>query len=592
VTIARPKTAAPVPPEPLEATPGPADTPVLRPRLLELGVGLLVVVVPLAFLPMSASEFVDVKLVLVLVACALLWAGGVRVDRTLAILAGAWVAAMALSAAAGVDPWISVLGVDSNAGGLILLGASASALVVGASLPRSLVERIPTWLFLATVPVALIGVMWRFAPEALRPLGSNLVFEGSTLGHPVFLSGMAAAGIAAAVGARLRRTAWFVAALVLITTALSLSTKRSGLLAVAVGLAIALVRSRPGRARTLLIGGVVLATLGGWTVASAFVPEDQALSGVQRFEELDSDSAAARVHTAEALLRAWKDRPLLGWGVGNTWPGYLTHASIEDVEVAHRGMADGHNLLLGAAVTTGVVGLVPLLGLIAVVSVRAARRERALGWAAGTAAALFVTHLLQPVHTSLTPLMFLLAGIAAGAVVRAGPRRVPARLGRAVVGVLLSAGLVLSTLVLASSVLEKWGQSYNSTWALRAAVSLAPGRIWPVQRLAVYRAQDAAMGDAGAEQEARELVRDLVGRHPLNPDARMVAVEVGLSMNDVGYAWRWLKRQIALFPSDVASLTEGGLEFLETGRRPGFEEFGQAAGADAETSSEGTEDDP
>jgi hypothetical protein len=334
----------------------------------------------------------------------------------------------------------------------------------------------------------------------------------------------------------------------------------------------------------LLIVGVVVGTLGVWSVASSFVPAGEELSGVQRFEQLDSDSAAARVHITKALTRAWADRPVLGWGVGNTWTAYLKHASLEDVEVAHRGIADAHNILLGTAASTGTVGLIALLALIGVVVRRAWKGPRQLGWAAGAAAALFVTHLLQPVHTSLTPLMFLLAGIAAGSAGPTRAARTPVRVGRAVVGVLLTAGLVLSTLVLASSVLDRWGRSYNSTWALRVARSLAPGRTWPVQSLIVYRAQDAASGVAEAEREVLDMIDDLLGRHPLNPDARMIAAQAGLMMNDPEFARMWLQRQMEAFPSDFASLNPAGVEFLRTGELPGYDELAESALDDADTS--------
>jgi hypothetical protein len=153
-----------------------------------------------------------------------------------------------------------------------------------------------------------------------------------------------------------------------------------------------------------------------------------------------------------------------------------------------------------------------------------------------------------------------------------------------VVGVLLSAGLVLSTLVLASSVLDRWGRSYNSTWALRVARSLAPGRTWPVQSLIVYRAQDAASGVAEAEREVLDMIDDLLGRHPLNPDARMIAAQAGLMMNDPEFARMWLQRQMEVFPSDFASLNLAGVEFLRTGQLPGYEELAESTLAGADTS--------
>jgi hypothetical protein len=64
----------------------------------------------------------------------------------------------------------------------------------------------------------------------------------------------------------------------------------------------------------LIVGGC--RTLGAWSVASSFVPGGDEPSGVQRFEQFDSDSAAKRVHY-EGAVRAWADCPVPG-GVGNT----------------------------------------------------------------------------------------------------------------------------------------------------------------------------------------------------------------------------------------------------------------------------------
>ncbi len=553
-----------------------------RPRLLELGVGLVVVAVPLVFLPMSATPFVDVKIAVLLVACLLIWAGSARSDRTVALLAGGWVGALGLSAVFGVDRWLGLTGQDNVPGGLILLGPCAFLLVSGAALPRSIVDRVPTWLFVSAVPVAVVAILSRFAPEVLAH-AVHLDLGGSTLGYAVLVSGMMAVALAGAAGVRTRHRAAFVAAMIVLASALSLSSKRAGLVAVAVGLVVTLVRARPGRARTLLISGVVVATVAGWTLVSPLLSDAQPLSGVGRFQELTTDSAQARVAIAGALLRASRERPVLGWGVGNTWTAYLSSATPQDVRSAHRDMADAHDIVIDSAVTTGLVGFGLFASLLVLVVRRAWRNGRSVGWAAGAASALFVFHLLQPLSASLTPLLFLLAGIAAGSG-RAAPGHagVPRGAGRTAVGVLLSAGLAVSMLLLASSVLHQWGRTYNSTWSLRGAVALAPGRIWPVQTLAVYRAQDAAAGEAEAGREARDLVNAAVGRHPLNPDVRMIGVDVGLSMNDPPYARDWLQRQVDAFPSDLASLPPPALEFLRTGILPGRDVWVQRSQPDAE----------
>jgi hypothetical protein len=66
----------------------------------------------------------------------------------------------------------------------------------------------------------------------------------------------------------------------------------------------------------------------------------------------------------------------------------------------------------------------------------------------------------------------------------------------------------------------------------------------------------------------------------------MIAVQVGLMMNDPEYARMWLQRQMEVFPSDLASLNDAGVEFLRTGRLPGYERLAQSALGDADTAEE------
>jgi hypothetical protein len=137
----------------------------------------------------------------------------------------------------------------------------------------------------------------------------------------------------------------------------------------------------------------------------------------------------------------------------------------------------------------------------------------------------------------------------------------------------------LSLAVLGSSVLERWGRSYNSVWALRAAVNIAPGRFEPVQWLAYYRAEDATAGDPSAAAEVRALVDDALRRHPLFPNVRYLGVDAGLLLNDPEYARTWLRRQLEVFPTDRAMLSETTLEFAEGGPAPGYSGFVEARSA-------------
>lgn len=532
---------------------------------VELGLGLVVIAVPLAFLPASFAPFVDVKLVLVLAGALAVWAGS-RTRSPLALPAAAWVGTLAVAGLLGVDRWWSVTGPENTGNGLLLLGTSAFLLVAGASVPAPLRVRIPSWLVGTATAVAAVSIVYRFWPAVLDRVVPGLSFEGGTLGHPVFVAGLAATGVAAAVGLA-NRPRWLVGiSVVILASALALSTKRVGWVALAVGLAVVLWRSRPPRRHAMLVVGAVAATLAAWTVVDAFVGPAASLSGARRFSQLATDSAQSRVTAWKVLGRGWSQRPAVGWGPGNTWPAYAASATPTDVEEGERGFRDAHNLLVEAAVTTGAAGLAALLTLGGLTMRQARKGSPAQGWAAGSATALGVVHLLQPLTISLTPLLFLLAGLACPAppdddraAHGGGPiegRGLPGlrRWGRAGGGMLLAAGLVLAVALLASSILEQYGRTYNSEWAFRQSLRLAPGRVTTAEALALSLALDGRSGDQGAAREAVALAERTVWLHPWNPRIRLIAADVHILLNDLAGARAWVERHMARFPREIVPL--------------------------------------
>lgn len=531
---------------------------------LEVGVALIVIVLPIVFVPLSAGPFVDPKLVIVLAGAAALWIARLPVDRRLAAAAAAWVAAMALSSVFGVDRWWSLAGPENAATGLLLLGASAFLLVAGASLPAGLADRLPRWTVVVGSVVALVAIAYRWAPGAFERPVPNLSFQGSTVGQITVLTGLMAGSLAAIAGLKAAGPRVLVPLTVVLTSGLSIAAERSGWVAAAFGVAIALRRSRSPKPRAILIAGTIVVTLGGWALADALVAPSGAVSAVSRFGELNSGSARARIDVLAAVGRGWTHRPILGWGPGNTWSAYLSSVTRSEVELAGRGWGDAHNIFAESLVTTGLVGLAAMLWLLWVSASGILRAPPQLGWASGIAAALVVNHLFQPLSVTLTPMLALFAGIAGAhpssdAPPRPGlPDAAPTRhrpgLTRAIVGVLLAAGLAFSVAVLGASVLEQYGRTYNSEWALRASLSLAPGRVSAAQALATSLAVDGRSGDADAGREARRLSEDTVRLHPWNPAVRLFASDVERLLFNPDAARLWVERHLALFPVDAAFL--------------------------------------
>jgi O-antigen ligase len=559
-----------------------------RPGLVEVGAALVVIGCPLVFLPASAVPFVDIKTVVLLTGCVLICFGRLQLDPLFAKLGCAWFAVLVAAGLLGVDRWISLLGTDNLANGILLYGPCAYLFVVGASLPLTISPRIPAWLFRASLVSAIVAISWRFAPWTSSLLDRSLPLDGATLGSPVFLAGMTAAGAVAATAVVVRKRAWTWVGLATVSSAMAMSTKRAGLVAVGVGLAIAWLRSNHDRRQTVIASSVITGIIIFWTVVTPFVSPETPLSGVERFGELGTDSARARVVAYRVFVKASLERPLLGWGPGNTFSAYLTHATEHDLEIAQRGFEDPHNLFLDSLLTTGFIGLAVFVSLAVVVVVCSRRAGPERRWAAAVAATLFVFHLMQPTSISLTPLLFLIAGVAAArsrdsATAERTSLAAAHAIRQLVLTIALVAGLLLTLMTTASSILEAWGWSYNSLWSLRGAVALAPGRIIPIQRLVLYLAQDASSGDAAAKAEADRLTKQVVALHPLWPDARLIGVDMGLVSGDLEQARRWLRAQLTVFPADSSWISDEAIRFVEEGAPPpAVHDLVQRSGPDAE----------
>jgi hypothetical protein len=163
---------------------------------------------------------------------------------------------------------------------------------------------------------------------------------------------------------------------------------------------------------------------------------------------------------------------------------------------------------------------------------------------------------VEPLNLVLTPLLFLTAGIAAGA----GRRRVAAthpaeRAGRvpgALVTAVLGAGLVLAALAFAAAILEQQGTQYGEPEALRTALRLQPWRTTARQELAIQLAVAGRSGDAAAGREAKALMAEGISDRPWEPDERITASRVDTLLNDPAGARAWLAQQLERFPGDLS----------------------------------------
>lgn len=532
-----------------------------RPRVLEAGLFLLVVALPLAFFPLSRGAFLDVKLLVLATGTLLLWLSGLPIDRKIAVPAFVWAGVVVVAALAGVDPVESLVGTVRGSG-LLLLLCAAAIVAIAPSLPAPLLERARGWLVAAGIAIAVVAVTARVAPEILEPLARRVSFVGSTLGNPVRVTGFLAACIPAALAVRGRRAWRGVLLFAMLGAGLAAAEERSAYLLPVVALVASAWFLRPGWRRIALAASCIAVALGLWAFAPRGIVSDgptERYTAVGQFQTLTGERQRIALYGANA--RAVAERPILGWGPANAWSGYLSSGTASQIEQAGRNWADAHNLVLELAVVSGVVGLAAFGWLLVRLVPRAVRSSRSSssatrGWLLAGATTLAVYALVEPLDVILTPLLFLLAGAAAGLATAAteadGSRRSPTRIGVAVV----VAGVCgVAAMNLGASSLEEWGHThYGSDWALRAAADLAPWRLTASEVLATNLAVEGRAGDVVAEREARALVDRMVGHHPMNPGVRLLAADVELLLRNLPGTQEWIRRHLTVFPNDTVTV--------------------------------------
>ena len=535
---------------------------------MDAGLFLLAVAVPLAFFPLSSAPFADAKLVLLTLGTLLLWVSGVPVDRRLALPAGVWIAVVVAAALTGVDPRMSIIGAADHGTGLIMLAACGSLVVLGPNIPPDAVSRMRGWLVGAGLVVAAVAVGFRVAPDAFDRVVSDLSFRGSTAGNPVFAAAFLAACIPAALGSKGDTRRRLVPILAVLALGFAANGQRSSLVLPFVALAACLWPMRAVRARVLLAGATLAVVVSTWILLVApFLPSasHEVSETARQFDTLTGERQRLAVYTAD--LRGFTRRPVLGWGPTNTWSAFLSSATPEEIDTAGRGWAEAHNILLESLVTTGLAGTAAFVWLVLRIAPRMARPPSGAGWAAGGALTVAVFHLYEPLSLTVTPLMFLLAGVSARApAATPEPAAAPERalvlgkagrasaLARAGVGAALAAMLLVSSLALGASALEQWGRTHYGEWSLRASLRLQPWRLSATELLARNLAVDGYTGDEAAAAESRSVIGAAVRQHPWNPHVRLSALDVELLLRNLPGAQGWVRRHLERFPSDPVAI--------------------------------------
>jgi O-antigen ligase len=527
-----------------------------RPQALEAGLFLIVVALPLAFFPLSEAAFIDVKLLVLALGTLLVWVSGVPVDRHLAAPALALGVAIALATVFGIDPAESLVGTIRPTG-VVTLACTLVLVVVAPSIPGPLLARARVWMVRAAQVLAAIALTEHLAPELLDAVARRESFLGATFGNPVLLAGFLAASIPAAFadegGSRWRTIAVFA----VLGSGFAVIGERSAYLLPLVAFVATWWFLRLPARRIAIAGAVLVTAIAVWTLVPTSGSENADPSRVAgQFGTLGAERQ--RVAVWGAQIRAIADRPVLGWGPSNGWSAFVSSGTPDQLRTAGRFWGDAHNLLIEVGVISGLLGIAAFLWLLFRLVPRVARAPRSRGWAAASAVTLAVYFLYEPLDVTLIPMLFLLAGAAAGGrVVAPAPAAAWRRPARLATTLILIAATGVAALTFTSASLEQWGRTHaGSSWAFERAWAIAPWRISPAEALAIELAIDARAGDPAAAAEAREVVDRLVDAHPLNPGLRLLAADVELLLRNFPGTQEWIRQHLEIFPSDVVRVPE------------------------------------
>ncbi|MBN1286753.1 MAG: O-antigen ligase family protein [Anaerolineae bacterium] len=496
--------------------------------------GLLVVVIPLAANPLSRWHFEPDKAALLVAFAGLLLGGGLGLPaRKTALPLLAYTLILILATLASIDPALSLWGAPGWRAGLLTWLACAGVFLAAGRLRDAMGRRrVVNALLAGSAPVCIYGLVQRAGLDPM-PWAAGVgprIF--STFGHPNFFAAyLAMVAPLALVRAWDARTAsktpgasfWMWAALLALQSVCMVMTlSRSGWLGMAASLGMVTLGLlwRAGR-RRLAIGLVIGAagTALGLVALSLLPPlpgyEPPLLQTLTSMFRLDGPTVRVRTTGWEAAARMVADRPLLGFGPGTfgavlEWyypPGLAPFGGAR--------MLGGrpHNLLLEAAVESGVPGAAAYGWLLLSLVPRSSRKGRGepaarphytnarLGLFAAMAGGLAVSA-LEFQTVSVMMLFWLLAGMVCAEAARQVtlPKAVRAGVGLA--------GVVCALVIIVPDILGGPAQLALPCDRAKAAygLSVTPGSYG-------LDLSDCA-ARAGNWEEGEAVLRELTAAHP------------------------------------------------------------------------------
>lgn len=236
------------------------------------------------------------------------------------------------------------------------------------------------WVFCTLVSVGivatLVGAYQRYIdPSFLFNRGAGRVV--STLGNPIYFSGLALFTFFASVFYTIKEKNWtkwlFAAGIIAGFFGMYLGNSRGTFVGLAAGLGVSLAiyalfskqqktvrKAAIGLLITLILFGVgVFALRNNNTVRS--LPVIGPLASIS----FDEGTARTRYLAWEIAIKAWKDSPVFGWGPNNYYYAFNQYYNPESLQFGHQEtwFDNAHNILMNTLASQGIVGVVGYLGI-------------------------------------------------------------------------------------------------------------------------------------------------------------------------------------------------------------------------------------
>ena len=501
--------------------------------------GLLLVVVTPQVYAMHWTP--KAALVLVLVGPGLVaLVGGVRVHDRASIAAVVFLAIATLATIISPTPLMSLVGLYNHGTGLLFVAAVVGMWALGRRLSAIVAARLELVLIGAATINAV--VMWIQNSRAFDGDVFTLV-DGrppGLLGNPVHAAALLLGAFALVLerwratpeagGGDARGISHAVAVVglgTLFASALELSGGRIGLGVVVIVAVVGAVRLGLRRG-AILIGALIIG------LGAASVAVDDGAGAAARVATSGNSPLAGRVdrwRMAEPAIRA---RPLLGIGPGLYRRGTSRFATPASARAfgADSVNIDAHNAIVEYTVTTGIFGVIALLGWL-FLAVRGARGG--LAWFAAVGA---VSLLFQPQFVGLTPVLALALGAAKREATAPPPWSKPAVFGAITLAVI---GAGFGVALLRADGLQRVAATNGRPVAGRRAVRALP--IWPTPEVTLassYAHIASTTRHPGAWREAIAATRAARRRDPSDP-------EVLLRLGELEFAHGSLERARAAY---------------------------------------------